>query len=92
MKDQTPTLASCLRSMFIQDHFQCLRDGALLRHFVEQDDGDAFVALMRRHGPMILSLARRIVRDHQLAEDVFQAAFLVLSRKARAIRGQESLP
>jgi RNA polymerase sigma factor (sigma-70 family) len=92
VKDQTPTLASCLRSMFVQEHLQGLRDSALLGRFVAFEDPDAFVALMRRHGPMILSLARRVVRDHQMAEDVFQAAFLVLSRKARAVRGQESLP
>ena len=92
VKDQSPTLASCLRSMFVHRHFQGLRDSALLRRFVATQDGDAFVALMRRHGPMILGLARRVVRDHQLAEDVLQATFSVLAKKARAISRRESLP
>src|SRR5262245_6438296 len=47
---------------------------------------------MRRHGPMVLGLARRCVGDWQTAEDVFQAAFLLLARKAHTIRRPESLP
>src|SRR5437899_9868462 len=41
---------------------------------------------------MVLGIARRIVRDGQLAEDVFQATFLTLARKARSIRRPEALP
>src|SRR5690242_15830349 len=67
-------------------------DRELLRRFVERRDEDAFTALLRRHGPMVLKLARRILGDGQLAEDVFQATFLLLSRKGRTIRRPEALP
>ena len=64
----------------------------MLRVFAQTRNSDAFAALMRRHGPMVYGLARRIVGDHQLAEDVFQAAFLILARRASALTGRESLP
>src|SRR5438067_1275017 len=68
------------------------RTAGLLRLFIDSGQGDAFASLVRRHGPMVLALARRIVRDHHVAEDVCQATFLILSRKARTIRGWNSLP
>lgn len=67
-------------------------DRELLHRFLEARDGDAFALLMRRHGPMVLGLARRILGDAHLAEDVFQAVFLLLARKAATIRRAESLP
>jgi RNA polymerase sigma factor (sigma-70 family) len=66
-------------------------DRELLHRFAEARDGDAFATLMQRHGPMVLGLARRVVGDEQLAEDVFQATFLMLSRKVHTIRRAESL-
>jgi DNA-directed RNA polymerase specialized sigma24 family protein len=61
-------------------------DRELLRRFHEASDGDAFALMLHRHGPMVLGLARRIVGDWQTAEDVFQATFLTLARKAHTIR------
>ncbi len=92
MKSESRSVADCLRSMFAHQRFAELCDSQVLARFIATRDSDAFSCLMRRHGPMVLSLARRIVRDHQLAEDVFQATFLVLARQPRAVRGQESLP
>src|SRR5439155_26525968 len=66
-------------------------DARLLRRFVRHRDEAAFVALVERHGPMVLGLCRRILRDEHEAEDAFQATFLVLSRKAAAIRKPGSL-
>jgi RNA polymerase sigma factor (sigma-70 family) len=66
-------------------------DRMLLLRFTKERDSDAFALLMRRHGPMVLRLAQRVVGDVQLAEDVFQAAFLLLARKADTIRRAESL-
>jgi RNA polymerase sigma factor (sigma-70 family) len=66
-------------------------DAPLLRDFVSGRDGDAFAELLRRHGPMVLGLARRVVGDRQTAEDIFQATFLVLARKAHTLRRPESL-
>jgi len=62
-------------------------DSELLRRFVTSRDEAAFELLVWRHGMMVLGLCRRAVRDEQLAEDAFQAVFLVLARKAGAIRG-----
>jgi RNA polymerase sigma factor (sigma-70 family) len=66
-------------------------DRELLRRVGERRD-DAFAVLLQRHGPMVLNSARRITGDEQLAEDVFQATFLLLSRKAPTIRRAEALP
>ena len=60
-------------------------DGGLLERFIARQDADAFEALVRRHGPMVLRVCRRILRDEHAAEDAFQATFLVLARKAPSI-------
>jgi RNA polymerase sigma factor (sigma-70 family) len=51
----------------------------------------AFEEIVRRHGPMVLGVCRRVLTDLQAAEDVFQATFLVLALKARSIRKREAL-
>src|SRR4051794_17823657 len=60
-------------------------DEQLLEGFVARRDEDAFTALLRRHGPMVLGVCRRGLRDEHLAEDAFQATFLVLERKAQSL-------
>jgi RNA polymerase sigma factor (sigma-70 family) len=66
-------------------------DGQLLEHFSLQQEEAAFTALLHRHGPMVLGVARRVLRHAQDAEDVLQAAFLLLARKAGSIRKRESV-
>src|ERR687889_224493 len=66
-------------------------DAALLARFVAGRDGEAFAALARRHGPMVLAVCRRVLRHRQDAEDAFQATFLVLARKARSIVRRDAL-
>jgi RNA polymerase sigma factor (sigma-70 family) len=60
-------------------------DGQLLDQFVARREEAAFEALVRRHGPMVLGVCRRILNDGHDAEDAFQATFLVLVRKAASI-------
>ncbi len=60
-------------------------DADLLGRFIDRRDEAAFAALVRRHGPMVYGVCRRILPTTQDAEDAFQATFLVLVEKAREI-------
>jgi RNA polymerase sigma factor (sigma-70 family) len=66
-------------------------DGQLLERFSARQEQAAFAALLHRHGPMVLCVARRVLRQEQDAEDVLQATFLLLARKAGSIRKRESV-
>jgi RNA polymerase sigma factor (sigma-70 family) len=63
----------------------------LLQRFVSCRDEDAFSVLVERHAALVLGLSRSILRNPHDAEDIFQATFLVLARKAGCIRKGESL-
>jgi RNA polymerase sigma factor (sigma-70 family) len=68
-----------------------LTDVELLHAFVAGSDPGAFEAIVRRHGPLVMGLCRRIVHHAQDAEDAFQATFLVLAQKAAKLAHAELL-
>ena len=71
--------------------FSAQTDRQLLDRFVVDRDEAAFESLVNLHGPMVLSLCRRFLRDPRDIEDAFQATFLILARKADSIRNREVL-
>jgi RNA polymerase sigma factor (sigma-70 family) len=71
-----------------------LSDAELLDRFLIRWNNvseDAFKSLLQRHGPMVLSVCSRILRDPQDSEDAFQATFLILATRAQSIRDQGSV-
>src|SRR5262245_45517724 len=67
-------------------------DCHLLRAWVEHRDEGAFRALVDRHLNLVYSVARRLVADEQLAEDVAQGTFIVLARTAPSLVRIKALP
>jgi RNA polymerase sigma factor (sigma-70 family) len=80
-----------LRALAAVHTSRACNDRELLERFLTAEDEAAFTLLVERHGPMILGLCRRLLRDRHEADDACQATFLVLARKARSVRKQESL-
>ena len=76
--------------IFSQGSLTGLSDGQLLREFAAGDEA-AFEALVTRHGPMVLGVCRRVLYDRRDVEDAFQATFLVLLKKAGALRNAEGV-
>ena len=69
-------------------------DGELLARFLSRREGQAeaaFETLVRRHGPMVLRTCGQVIADRHVAEDAFQATFLILARKSASIRRPEVL-
>jgi len=87
---QNPLLRH-LRTLAAKQASGALSDQQLLEAFLSQRSETSFAALVRRHGPMVLSVCRRVLGNHHDAEDAFQAVFLVFVRKAASIRKQDSV-
>jgi RNA polymerase sigma factor (sigma-70 family) len=92
MSKQSPTLLlRYLRCLAQAGETGKLADRELVQRFADRRDEAAFTALIRRHGAMVLGVCRRVLGHEQEAEDVFQAAFLVLSRKAGGLRSKDAV-
>src|SRR5215467_12577230 len=68
-----------------------LTDGQLLERFVTDRDETAVEVLVRRYGPLVFGVCRRVLHNAHAAEDAFQATFLILMRKAPALLCHEPL-
>ena len=66
-------------------------DGQLLRQFATRGDETAFEVFVTVHGPMVLSVCRRMLFDERDVEDAFQATFLVLLRRAGSLGNADPL-
>jgi DNA-directed RNA polymerase specialized sigma24 family protein len=69
-----------------------LSDSVLLGRYVQHRDEAAFAALVARYGALVLRVCRRILGTDREVEDAFQAAFLILARRAASLRQPEALP
>jgi RNA polymerase sigma factor (sigma-70 family) len=85
------TLVRQLRGLVDPHPSEAATDGQLLERFTVGREEEAFAGLLRRHGPMVLGVCRRVLGHAQDAEDVFQATFLLLARKSGSIRQGEAV-
>ncbi len=72
-----------------------LPDNQLVERFLDRNESAtsdaAFRALLDRHAGMVLRVCQEVLQNPHDADDAFQATFLVLVQKARAIRRRESV-
>jgi RNA polymerase sigma factor (sigma-70 family) len=78
------------RAALLQDG-SGLSDAELLDAFLCRGDDAALEALIRRHGPLVMGVCRRLLGNVHDAADAFQAVFLVFVQKARSIRSPAAL-
>ena len=81
-------------ALFVDGSATGMTDAQLLDRFVSDRDATAehaFEVLVRRHGPMVLSVCRSVLGDQHESEDAFQATFLVLARRAASLRDPANL-
>jgi RNA polymerase sigma factor (sigma-70 family) len=88
---QAGTILGNFRALFTREAPSGQADQDLLARYRADRDESAFATLLQRHGPLVWGVCWRVLRHRQDAEDAFQAAFLVLARRAGAIRQRESL-
>ena len=62
-----------------------MTDSQALADFAQSRSSEAFTVLVQRYVDLVYSTARRMARDAHLAEDITQAVFIVLARRAHSI-------
>ena len=77
--------------LFRRGNEATLPEWQLLHRYLSARDESAFEAIVARHGPMVLGVCRRVLRDPDAVEDAFQATFLVLVRKARTLGERDAI-
>jgi RNA polymerase sigma factor (sigma-70 family) len=68
-----------------------LTERQVLERFAERGDSVAFEAIITRHGPMVYTVCRQMLRDPNDVDDAFQTTFLILIKKAGRLRQPERL-
>src|SRR3954454_7371644 len=93
-QESTASVMRHLDALFDTGTVAGLTDEQLLERYARGHDKAgriAFEAILRRHGPMVLGVCRRVLGDHHETEDAFQATFLVLAIRVRSVRKRASL-
>jgi RNA polymerase sigma factor (sigma-70 family) len=89
----TPPLGVVVQELrrMVRPQSAAASDGQLLSRFLRRRDEGAFAELVERHGPLVLGVCRRVLSEKHEAEDVFQATFLILVRRAASLDRRGSL-
>src|SRR5271168_5195158 len=92
---ESPAVLRDIHTLFRVGTSNGLTDAQLLDRFRARSDLNsseaAFAGLMARHGPMVLGVCRRALRNPDDVADAFQATFLILVRRADTVRVEDSL-
>jgi zinc protease len=89
--DHLGSVVHSLQHLFGPGTLSALSEAQLLERFIVRKDEAAFEAILKRHGPMVLGVCRRVLDNPHDVDDAFQATFLILVKKARSIRDQDVL-
>lgn len=89
MSGSRATVLPLVRRVFTE--YAGLSDRELVGRFVNDRDHEAFRSIVDRHGPMVWRACRGLLTSEQDAEDVYQATFLVLARKAASLGDREAV-
>ena len=83
---QTSPIGRFIRRLSVAHLVAAAPDDELVERFAVHREEAAFTALVRRHGPLVLAVCRRVLIDPHAADDCFQETFLVLARKAGSLK------
>ena len=79
-RQNSDRLSSYLHQLVSPSAQTDISDTQLLESFIANRDPEAFTAMLRRHGPLVMGVCRRVLANSDDSEDAFQATFLALAR------------